>query len=347
MTSPAPREIWEDLVTSDPDCLIFQTPAWTDAICSSGPYEDASRLYEGPSGRRWLLPLIRSRGALPRLSSLSSLPGGCGLGGLIANTPLTGDLLHPVFTDLEQDPAVRALIRPNPVLSSAWEAAKPGGTTTLALTTHLLDLSGGFEVVWRKRFHHSTRSAVNKAERSGLAVTVARDASLLPAYYDIFLQWTLRRAAERHLPGGYALWMARRRDPLLRLQKMVENSGGSARVYVASLDGRPVAAAILFLFKQNAVYLRGTSIREIAGPVRANDLLQSSMIREACDAGCRRYHMGTSAGVESLMRFKHSFGAEPSPLYNYSIERLPIGQIVAVRNSLLRGIENQLIRMKI
>ena len=345
--TPAPRDVWERICSIDPNCLIFQTPAWTDAICSTGDYEDASRLYETASGRRWVLPLLRKKAAHPALTSQASLPAGWGLGGVLSNRPLNREMIDTVFADLLQQPSLRMLIRPNPLASAAWEAAKPRGTTTLAFTSHILDISAGFEEVWKKRFHHPTRTSIRKAERAGLTIEMDPSGQLLPAYYDIFTHWSMRRGRERHLPGVYTQWMLHRRDPYARLEKMVRYSSGAGRVYVARNGTRPIAAAILFIYNQNAVYLRGTSIREEAGPLRANDLLQCQMIRDACEAGCRYYHMGTSAGVESLMRFKHSFGAEPVDLYNYSLERLPISHLVGMRDSLMRSLENQLIRIKI
>src|SRR5229473_2541112 len=55
--SPAPRDAWEVVLRSDPLALESQSPAWTDAACAAGPFEDASRLYETHAGRsRHLLP---------------------------------------------------------------------------------------------------------------------------------------------------------------------------------------------------------------------------------------------------------------------------------------------------
>ena len=30
VTSPAPRDVWEDIVKVDPKALLLQTPAWVD-----------------------------------------------------------------------------------------------------------------------------------------------------------------------------------------------------------------------------------------------------------------------------------------------------------------------------
>ena len=39
--SPAPRDGWEVVLRSDPLALESQSPAWTDAACAAGRFEDA------------------------------------------------------------------------------------------------------------------------------------------------------------------------------------------------------------------------------------------------------------------------------------------------------------------
>ena len=57
ITTPAPRAEWRQLLERDRHALASQSPDWLDALCASGAYEDASRLYETPSGARIVLPL--------------------------------------------------------------------------------------------------------------------------------------------------------------------------------------------------------------------------------------------------------------------------------------------------
>ena len=45
ITSPAPRDVWDRLVASDPTSLPTQTGRWLDAVCSVAGLEDASRMY--------------------------------------------------------------------------------------------------------------------------------------------------------------------------------------------------------------------------------------------------------------------------------------------------------------
>ena len=47
---------------------------------------------------------------------------------------------------------------------------------------HVLDLADGFATVWQHRFRGTARTAIRKAERSGLEVEVDRSGRLLPAF---------------------------------------------------------------------------------------------------------------------------------------------------------------------
>ena len=62
VVTPAPRPLWRRLFDADTEALADHSPEWIDAMCDDGRYADASRLYELPDGRRFVLPLTRRRG---------------------------------------------------------------------------------------------------------------------------------------------------------------------------------------------------------------------------------------------------------------------------------------------
>ena len=73
VTSPAPRDLWQEMAAADPLGLVSQTPAWIDTICATGHYCDASRLYEMADGRQIILPLVREAGRPAFLATAASL----------------------------------------------------------------------------------------------------------------------------------------------------------------------------------------------------------------------------------------------------------------------------------
>lgn len=321
--SPAPREIWEATLASDPNALAFQTPSWLDCVCAFDGYEDASRLYELPGGRRLVLPLVRTRNLPARLRTETSLPPTWDPGGVVATGGIRIGDAERVLDDLADRPVLRTSVRPSSLVAAAWATAQRPGVVAVPRLAHVLELEGGFGRVWKDRFAGTARTAVRKAERSDL--TVERDTSgrLVPVMYELFERSFHRWARKQHEPLALARWRRRRRDPIEKFELIARTLGEACRIWVAWRAGEP-AAAILVLQGANASYTRGMMNKELAGPTRANYLLHRLAIEEACDAGCFHYDMGESGSSESLAQFKTRFGARPQPYAEYHLERLPI-----------------------
>jgi hypothetical protein len=341
VTTPAPREVWQEVLKSNAQALVFQTPAWLDCICALGGYEDASCLYETHGGRRLVLPLVRRKSLPEALTTQASLPLGWGIGGLVAPGPIEAEDVAAIFADLAGRAVLRTSLRPNPLEAQVWAAARPPGVIALPRLAHVLDLDGGFERVWAKRFASETRTAVRKAERAGLVVECDTSGKLVPVFYDLFHLSLDRWARQQREPRPLARWRGRQRDPLRKFQLIAQGLGAACCLWVAWHDGRP-AAAILVLQGANASYTRGVMDKELAGPTQANVLLHRLAIEEACRAGCRYYHMGESGPSASLAQFKRRFGATAYGYAEYRLERLPITSVDAH----LRGLVKRLIGFK-
>jgi hypothetical protein len=323
VTSPAPRDVWREVLAEDPNALVFQTPEWTDCVCAFGRYDDVSRLYELSDGRRLVLPMVR-RGNLPgALTSEASLPQSWAPGGAVAPGGMRADDAVAVLGDLVAQRALRTSLRPGPLDADAWARARLPGLVTVPRLAHLLELEGGFGRVWGQRFTGAARTCVRKAEQAGL--TVERDASgkHVAVVYELFERSVERWARQQHEPLPLARWRRRREDPIRKFRLITHALGEMCRTWVAWLDGQP-AAAILVLQDQNASYARGMMDKELAAPTCANYLLQHLAIQEACEAGCRYYDMGETGSSRSLAHFKTSFGARPHGYAEYHIERVPI-----------------------
>jgi hypothetical protein len=74
------RPAWDDLVAHDESIAISKTPEWTDCICSSGRFSDATLLFRGDDGRHVILPRLRETGIPSLLGLFESPPQGWGLG---------------------------------------------------------------------------------------------------------------------------------------------------------------------------------------------------------------------------------------------------------------------------
>ena len=323
--TPAPRDAWNELVCADRDVLVTQTPAWTDCLCSVTGARDVSRLYDFGDGRRLVLPLVRPARRPARIAAEASFPNAWGFGGLVGPDARV-DEIQAILGDLRASGAASVRVRPNPLHHERWSAARPDGVLTVQRRAHAIDLSGGFDEVWSRGFSSRARNHVRRAERSGVTVELDTDGRLVGAFHDLFLRSVERWASRQHEPRALALWRARRRDSLEKMQRLLADLGGASRLWMASVDGRP-AAGILVLQGTNAHYTRGVMDVELAGPRRANYLLHRFAIEDACRAGCRTYHMGETGGSRSLAQFKEALGAHAHEYSEYVSEALPFTSI--------------------
>lgn len=337
VVSLAPRQIWHKLLESDHTAKIYQTPEWLDSISAIGGYVDTSRLYTTPTGRQLVMPMVRRAGLPGVLRVEESLPAPWGTGGLVAVGPVHPEDVTAVWADLAASHAARVRIEPEDVNVKAWKA----GTLLPNIRVNpevksVIDLSGGFDHVWKERFTGGARTAMRRAERAGLVVESDSTGRLVPAYYDLYLNWVKRRARSLGLPSSIMVGRASRQEPLRKFQVVAQKLGSACRIWVAWLDGQPVATVILLIRDTHANCWRGYSNRDLAGPVPVNNLLDTLAIKYACEAGCLDYNMGWS-GTRSLAKYKSSFGALPLEFPVFTFERIPMTR---VQHAALRLKEN-------
>ena len=318
--SPAPRDIWDKVLAEDPFALESQSSAWTDALCQSLGYTDASRMYEMSDGRKLVLPLLRRSVAGLSLFEGSN-PAHCGVGGILASQ---GPRSIEVAAVLQDVVACRALVRsfwPHPALAAEWASAVPEGTEVVARRAHLLSLDGGWESVWSNRFAASRRRGVRHAERSGVTVERGTSGQFLAEFYSLLTLATTRWARMQHEPRWLTLKRLRRRDPLRKFETIAYALGERFRIWLAYVDRRPVAG-IVVLLGVNAYDFRA-AMDEGMKRYRANDLLMSRSIEDACAAGCQNYYLGDTGWSQSAADFKESFGGLAYHYSQYRLEKLP------------------------
>ncbi|HEU4514593.1 MAG TPA: GNAT family N-acetyltransferase [Nocardioidaceae bacterium] len=326
VTGPVDRGVWRRVLASDPDAVPSQAPEWIDALCSTGRYRDASLQYETANGRLAVLPMVARTGWwAPPGGARDSMPPAWGFGGPLVEDGTDRELLAAVATDLATHPRLRVHLRPNPLHAELWAAAMTGlpHVTTKPARAHVLDLAGGFDVVWRDRFKPTTRTQVRKAERLGVEIETDTTGRLVPVFHQLLRRSVDRWAAQQHEPRALAQWRLARRDPVDKLLAVAHSLGEACRTSIAWYGGRP-AAGIIVLRGRNAHFTRAAMDKEISGPTRASSLLQKVAIEEACAAGCGKYHMGESSTGSGVSDFKDRFGAQAYPYQEYIFESLPL-----------------------
>ena len=332
VVTPAPRDRWTEIALGDPSSLADQFPEWTAAACATGRWRDASRLYEMADGRQFVLPLLRRRGT----GVASSFPDGWGIGGLVG-AGLDAAAVRAVLEDARGSGSLSTRIRPDPVLGDLWADAAAPGVVRIERRAHVLDLTGGEEVVWNDRLQGSVRRGVGKAERSGVTVERDTDGRLLPVYQALFEKSLARWAEASGEPYRMAMWRGRRRDPIDKWRAIAEHLGERFRLWMAWKDARPAAATIVLL-GNTAHDTRGVMDKEVAAKARASDLLQWTAMRDAIAWGCSAYHQGETGSSESLAAFKERMGGRPFDYAEYRLERLPVTRLDALARAAVKRV---------
>jgi hypothetical protein len=333
VTSPAPRDEWRAVLSGDRSALPEHAPEWLDAACRGGPYSDASRLYQLPDGREFVLPLLRRSGPAGTGGWLSSFPPAWGIGGLVGAGQDDG-VLRAVLTDLRSIGAQRVWLRPDPLRSAMWDAAADQRVVRIPRRAHVVDLTAGADAVLA-RMRPSTRKGLRKAARAGVRIEVDRGGALLPQHYDLYMLSVARWAQRQHEPVALARWRARQRDPLLKLQALAQHMGKAFVVVMAFLDDRPISSGIT-LIGQTAHDIRAAMDRDLAGPVRASELVAWKSLQLACEEGCLVHHLGESGQSRPLAQFKERFGAVPVDYFEYRLERAPYTAVDALARSAVK-----------
>jgi len=168
------------------------------------------------------------------------------------------------------------------------------GGETFANETHRVDLSGGFETVFQERYDKPRRRRIRRAEESGVTVTRADDPDAVRRFVAVYRD----RLRDWDTGAGH---------PEQLFTSLVQRGGSNVRLYLAHHDGDVVGGHLNFYFQREVIAWYGmTSAR--GGELHAGNLLYSTCMRDACDAGFASYNLGSSLGKASLIEYKQSLG---------------------------------------
>jgi CelD/BcsL family acetyltransferase involved in cellulose biosynthesis len=194
--------------------------------------------------------------------------------------------------------------------AAGWEA--------IECSTHVVDLSGGFEAVWRDRFDKSRRRRVRRAEEQGVTVRRAGGRDDVASFVTVY------RSRLRE-------WDAGAGHPDRLFQSLLERGGERVRLYLAIYRGAVVGGHLNFYYKGEVIAWYGMTAANALG-TQAGTLLYATCMREACRDGFTTYNLGSSPLRRSLVEYKESLGGTVHR-YRMLRRRRLLGRVV----SLLRG----------
>jgi hypothetical protein len=327
VTAPVPTEVWAEVAAADPSTLPFQTPVWRDCLCSGSGWRDASRLYEVRDGRRLVLMMAR-RAVAPGCVVEASWPAGWGTGGVLAPGGVRPGEAAMICADLRRGRAVSSCLRPGFATASAWPGAA-SGAFLIPRAVHVAHFGGEtFDDYWASRvpvkMQRGMRAARRHHEKAGVVISSGNSPDLVDALYQVYLSWIDWRAGQRRMPAALARWQARRAEPLAKFAAVASALGPDCRIWVAWLEGRPVAATVSLYAGEAAIGWRAFTDRAAPNRLRLFEVLAMEGLRDACETGRRYLEMGESVGRKDLSAIKERLGAQEHAFAEYCFERVPL-----------------------
>ena len=335
------RQGWQRVVASHPALAVCHLPEWMDCVCESGRFVDATRLYQAPDGRLVVLPLARRRWTPGPLGLYDSWPpyweGARDSGGLLGeHGMISPDDVRDVVADLAQIPALRVLVVPSTADAAAWERGAPSTVARTALSSYVVDLTGGFDTVWTERFSKKARYKCRKALREGIEVEKDTSGRLLPVFDELYQRSVEAWSREYFLPTPLARRVIGARHPHHKLETVARRLGPTCQLWIARRAGEPVSGIVVLSHGAAATYWKGATDKTLVGASGATDLLHRRAIEDACLAGRSRYDLGES-GLATLTAFKESIGARREDHAAYRFERLPLTRWQESLRTALKG----------
>ena len=299
----------------------FLTESWRAAAVEAGRHVDASVLLAA-AGRELLLPALKRRGAGAAIGpAVSSMPLGWGFGGIVTSDgQVTGADVRATVAELARAGTSAVHFRPAPQQDAAFAESRLPWTRVKRNHSYEVDLGEGWPAVFGA-FASSVRRATRKAEKAGVVVERRTDAQAVAEFYRLYRLSVSRWAGQSRLPSW--LWQARAgyAEPLRKYHAVMSLLGDDCGIWLAHHGRRVVASIIVLSHHGEHAYWRGAMDADLAGPVRANDLLQARAIEHACATGASRYAMGLTEPGSGLARFKSGFGAELRVSHEYVLDR--------------------------
>lgn len=294
-------EEWHNYVKNHPDGTIYHLPRWRDVLVESFNHEPFY-LFARNEGNKLcgMLPLFQIKSLLTG-NRLVSLPFSY-ICGPIADSEAVAIKLVKEAERLCEELKCRYLeVRMMRPLSLGLEANE-------YFSTYVLELAEP-QIVWKKLHQKGVRWAIGKARKDGVIVRVDNTPNGLKLFD------YLNQRAKRSL-GVPA-------HPLGFLSSITHRLSRFSKLYLAEVNGTPIAGIVTLSLKDTVCYAYGASDRRYF-KYHPNDLLIWQAIEESCNQGYRYFDFGrTSPDDKGLVRFKKHWGTEQRKLYYYYFPRVP------------------------
>ncbi len=299
---PFDESRYDSIVTSCPEATFYHTRCWARILCRTFPaLRDDSKII-AINGQDHAVPLFRWQrlgGLLTTIhSSFPFLYGGplpCNRTSLsVLLSYLAGQRASLALTD---NPFASGY----PFTEDSDDLITKNRLTSWGDSTHLLTLPKTSDEFWSGTLTSRKRNDIRRLTRKGVRVEL----SVAKSDVDLFYSLYLKRMQTWKQP-------VRLIYPRSLYDNMLELGGDGVKFYVVRFEDALIGGTFVCQFNGISHYQAGYYDHD-AGRLRPNVLTQNQIIQDAIDKGGRLYDMLPSAGVESVMKFKESFGGQVIP----------------------------------
>lgn len=305
--NPHLAERYEAFLMAHPESLLYQSWRYQSLLLDLlGCRQQSLIVLDSHDNVLAALPLMAMDGSMGTV--LNSLPFYGSNGALIGENQAARAELLVAYRKMVQAPGIAAAtLIENPLA--------PGGADGLAhdLTDDRigqltpLPPAADHEATLMRSFHYKTRNMVRKAEKRG--VEVVTDVSALPF---------LRAVHEENMREIGGPPKSRR---FFEALPQYFRPGQDYRLYLALLEGEPVAAVLVFFYNRTAEYYMPVVRKEN----RDSQALSAAIFRAMCDAASEGYVWwnwgGTWLSQDGVYRFKSRWGTQDLPYRYFTIVR--------------------------
>lgn len=273
------------------------------------------RMLEFSDGKKVVLPLVQRRFIRGLSKQYVSSPGGL-YGGWISDQKLTNEHINLLHKYIRQKLG-NVLIRVNPYDDMMLEASNPKEIVYQDFT-QVINLNKDFNDIIRN-WSHGHKSALHKAQKSGLVVKKANAINDWQEFYEVY-KATVNRwgdSAQTIYSWEWLLYLQEIKSSYINLWLV--------------LDQGNVIAGILTLSSEKNVSAWLAACYDTKYPLRPYHILIYEILLEAYNRECNWFDFNPSAGLTGVLNFKKRFGADIKPCSIYRFEKSWIKMLRALK----------------
>ena len=306
-SSPKPAELrsrvltrsdkaaWNDIIRSLPEEHRFLADDWTALLEEAYGYSSHLLTLEEKGRIVAALPLsvIRSVFTGKRAVSLPFFDRS------LIHSP-DQDLITPLFQELVKVGREQNLDYVE--VRGGVERIK-GSSPSLAFYNHIVDLSQGSDAVF-SNFASSTRRAIRKAQKTGVAVDISTSRIALRGYYDLHCETRRRHGLP---PQPYSFFE-------LLHKRLIETGKG---VIVSATFESKLAASAIYLQQGNTIHYKYGASDETLQQSRCNNLVMWTALEHYSQQGFLKMDFGRNSlkNQEGLRKYKLNYGASEQVIH--------------------------------